>query len=67
MPRGLLELYHQFKDRENFIVVCLSIDPEQDGLEHLEAMQKQLEVDGSNWWFLKCGVDQRDEWHRYMR
>ncbi len=60
----LLELYGEFKSDPNFQVVCLSVDPTQDKREHLLAVEKQLEVDGENWWFVKT---EESKIRHYMR
>jgi len=60
----LLDVYQQFRENPDFRVVCLSVDPEQDAKEHLLAMEKQLEVDGKSWWFVK--TDKEKIWD-YMR
>ncbi len=60
----LLGLYAEFKNEPEFQVVCLSVDPEQDKIEHLQAVESQLEVDGRNWWFVKT---EKDTIWDYMR
>ncbi len=58
--QGLLEAYQKFRDRDDFVVVCVSIDPDADTGEGLSTMRSALGVDSSNWWFLKG--DQRAVW-----
>lgn len=59
----LLEFYRRFKDRPDFHVVCVSVDPETDQPERLREYAAALNVDSSNWWFL---TGPREELHRYM-
>lgn len=59
----LLKFYNKFKDRPDFHVVCVSIDPETDQPERLREYAAALNVDSSNWWFL---TGSREEIHRYM-
>jgi cytochrome oxidase Cu insertion factor (SCO1/SenC/PrrC family) len=60
----LLKLYAEFKDDPNFHMVCISIDPETDGVEELQAYAEALEADSANWWFL---TGPKDELHSYLR
>lgn len=49
------ELYKEFGDQEDFRIVCISVDPETDGHEELEAYGKALGADPNNWWFTTAG------------
>lgn len=49
----LTEIYQEYADNENFRVLCFSIDPEHDTLEHLTKLQENMGVDGEKWWFVK--------------
>ena len=60
----LLKIYEEFKDDPNFHMVCISIDPETDGVEELQAYAEALEADTANWWFL---TGPKDEVHGYLR
>ncbi|MDA7881189.1 SCO family protein [Akkermansiaceae bacterium] len=60
----LLKAYQEFKGEEDFQVVCLSVDPEEDSLEKLQEMTTALSVDPANWWFAKA--DRELLWN-YMR
>lgn len=50
----LLEVYEQFRDEENFMVACFSVDPENDTPKALREVREALEVDKEDWWFLKA-------------
>jgi len=45
-------IYEQFKDHPDFQMVCVSVDPETDTHDKLEAYGKALGADPKNWWFL---------------
>lgn len=60
----LLKLYAEFKDDPDFHMVCISIDPETDGVEELQAYAEALEADSANWWFLR---GPKEEVHGYLR
>ncbi|MGE9268038.1 MAG: SCO family protein [Verrucomicrobiales bacterium] len=49
----LVNIYRKYEQHEDFRVVCFSIDPEHDTLEHLKALEENLDVDGDKWWFVK--------------
>lgn len=59
----LLKIYAEFKDDPNFHMVCITVDPETDGVEELQAYAEALEADSSNWWFL---TGSQEELHRYL-
>lgn len=59
----LLKIYGEFKDDPNFHLVCITVDPETDGVEELQAYAEALEADSSNWWFL---TGPKEELHRYL-
>ena len=50
----LLQIYNEFREEDDFLVTCFSVEPEQDDSEKMLKMQEGLEVDGKNWWFLKA-------------
>lgn len=60
----LRAIYDQFKDNPDFHIVCISVDPEQDGAEKLKDYSTALGADVKNWWFLNAG-DQK-ETHEYL-
>jgi cytochrome oxidase Cu insertion factor (SCO1/SenC/PrrC family) len=57
------KLYAAFRDDPNFHLVCITIDPDTDGVEELQAYAEALDADSSNWWFL---TGPREELHAYM-
>lgn len=59
----LIKLYAEFRDEPNFHMVCITVDPDTDGVEQLQAYAEALEADASNWWFL---TGPREELHGYM-
>ena len=61
---SLVGVYNEFRDEDDFQVVCFSVDPEEDTQEKLQKMTENLSVDPSNWWFVKA--DQKPLWE-YMR
>lgn len=50
--QGIKSLYQEFKDNPDFRMVCISVDPANDGVEELKAYAEALGADTSNWWFL---------------
>lgn len=59
----LLEIYNDFKDDDDFMVACLSVDPENDTAESLTNMREVLKLQKEDWWFLKAN---RKELWKYM-
>lgn len=59
----LLKIYAEFKDDPNFHMVCISVDPETDGVEELQAYAEALDADSSSWWFL---TGEKEELHGYL-
>lgn len=57
---SLVKVYKEFKGEDDFMVACFSVDPENDTSELLKEVRGALEVDESDWWFLKAA--QRDLW-----
>lgn len=60
----LLELYETFGDDPDFRMLCISVDPETDGVEELAAYAETLGADASNWWFTR--TDDQAEIHRFL-
>lgn len=60
----LMKLYAEFRDNPNFHMVCITVDPETDGVEELQEYAEALDADASNWWFL---TGSREELRAYMR
>lgn len=57
---SLLKLYQEFRDEEDFVIVCFSIDPAADTPEQLAAMHDGMGTDPKNWWYLKR--EQKEMW-----
>lgn len=51
---SLVTIYNEFKDDDDFMVACFSVDPENDTKELLAKVREVLEVNKSDWWFLKA-------------
>jgi protein SCO1/2 len=60
----LKSIYEKFKDHPDFQMVCISVDPETDTHEKLEAYGEALGADPSDWWFLTHPNVQ--ETHEYL-
>ena len=41
----LIKLYAKFRDHPNFHMVCITVDPDTDGVEQLQAYAEALEAD----------------------
>ncbi|MDC0088098.1 SCO family protein [Akkermansiaceae bacterium] len=50
--QGLKDLYNKFKADPDFMVVCITVDPENDTTESLKSYAKALGADTSDWLFL---------------
>lgn len=50
--QGLTELYKTFKDQEDFQLVCITVNPDEDTPEKMKSYANSLGADTSNWWFL---------------
>lgn len=53
--QALRQLYDEFKNNPDFQIVCISVDPENDGQERLADYAKALGAETKNWWFLNAG------------
>lgn len=60
----LHKIYEKFGSHEDFHIVCITVDPENDDVERLKAYGKALGADPANWWFLNAGGEK--ETHRYL-
>ena len=58
---NLLTIYKEFKNEEDFLVACFSVDPEEDTEKKLADVRDHLDADTSNWWFLK--TDREELWN----
>lgn len=50
--QGLKDLYEKFKNEPDFVVVCITVDPENDTPESMKSYAEALKADTSNWLFL---------------
>jgi len=50
--QGVKSLYNKFKDNPDFQIVCITVDPEKDGVAEMKSYAEALGADTSNWWFL---------------
>ena len=60
---SLVEIYNDFKDEDEFLVVCFSVDPENDTEELLSSVRDGLKLKKNNWWFLRA---EREELWDFM-
>jgi len=49
----LRNLYEKYKDNPDFMIVCISIDPETDNVQRLKEYADAVGADSSQWWFLR--------------
>ncbi len=59
----LMKIYKQYKGNPDFMIVCMSVDPEADDVAKLKEYAASVKADTSNWWFL---TGDRAEMHAYM-
>ncbi|MEJ6778249.1 MAG: SCO family protein, partial [Akkermansiaceae bacterium] len=50
--QGLKDLYEKYKGNPDFVLVCITVNPETDGVEQMLSYAEGLAADSSNWWFL---------------
>lgn len=50
--QGLKDLYEKYKGNPDFVLVCITVNPENDGVEDMLSYAEGLDADKSNWWFL---------------
>jgi protein SCO1/2 len=60
----LRELQEAFGDDPDFRIVCVSVDPEADGVEELKDYAETLGAEPDTWWFTR--TEDRDEIHRFL-
>ncbi len=60
----LLSIYKQYKDHPDFMLVCMTIDPETDDVVKLQEYAEVVKADPRNWWFL---TGEKEALHHYMR
>jgi len=52
MNGNLREIYDEFKDEPDFVIVSHTCDPETDSVAQLKHYSDSMQVDNSHWWFL---------------
>lgn len=62
--RDLAEVYRTFGDHPDFRILCISVDPDTDGVEQLADYAGAMKADVSNWWFTR--TDDEAEIHRFL-
>lgn len=60
----LLDLYKTFGDHPDFRILCITVDPDTDGVEELAAYAETFRAEASNWWFAR--TDDQAEIHRFL-
>ncbi len=50
--QGLKALYQKFKDNPEFRLVCITVNPEDDGVEQMKTYADALDADSKKWLFL---------------
>ena len=66
--QGLKSIYQKFKDDPDFRLVCITVNPEEDGVEQMESYADALDADASNWWFLTGDPESlKDFMHKEMK
>lgn len=59
----LMKIYEKYNDDPQFMLVCMTVDPEADSVTKLQAYAKAVGADTKNWWFL---TGNKKELHSYM-
>ncbi|MFU8894069.1 MAG: SCO family protein [Luteolibacter sp.] len=57
-------IYDAFRDHPDFHVVCITVDPDEDGKEKLSDYATALGAETKNWWFLNAGDEKAT--HEYL-
>lgn len=60
----LQEIYKRFGDHPDFRIVCITVDPETDGLDELKAYAEVFQADPEKWWFATAG--DKAKTHAYL-
>lgn len=60
----LRELYELYKDHPDFHIVCITVDPDTDGVEKLSDYAGSLGAETEDWWFVNAGGEA--ETHAYL-
>lgn len=61
---SLLRIYNEFKDEEDFKVVCFSVDPVEDTEEKLTGIRDALDLGKDDWFFVKA---EQEKLRDYMK
>ncbi len=59
----LLAIYKQYKDNPDFMIVCMTVDPETDNIEKLTEYASAVNAETDSWWFL---TGEQEKMHAYM-
>ena len=59
----LKNIYLKYKDNPDFMIVCMTVDPDTDNIDRLKEYAGAVDADTRNWWFL---TGSEEEIHRYM-
>ena len=66
--QGLKSIYEKFKDEPDFVLVCMTVNPEEDGVDQMQTYAEALNADASNWWFLTGDPEaMKDYMHKVMK
>jgi protein SCO1 len=57
MQRNMLDVYHAFKDDNQFKIVSYTIDPQHDSVPILKKYADKLGIAGNSWWLLQGHKD----------
>lgn len=60
----LMNIYAEYKEHPDFMIICMTVDPESDTVEKLQEYAEVVQADSKNWMFL---TGDRAEMHDYMR
>ncbi len=60
----LKALYDRYRSNPHFRMVCISVDPETDGLAELKAYGEALGAEPESWWFARA--EDAEETHRFL-
>ena len=55
----LVEIYKTFGDHPDFRLVCITVDPETDGVPQLKGYGDALKADPENWWFVTAHDEEK--------
>lgn len=60
----LLDLYETFGDNPDFRIVCITVDPDTDGVEELKDYANVFGAKPDNWWFARADGEKKT--HDYL-